>query len=262
MDKMHLQKHISHQFNEDLEKIRTKFLEMGGLVEQQLSDAIKAIETADGTLADKVLHTEKEVDRRELELDKDCMLILARRQPAASDLRLVLMITRATRDLERIGDEADKIAKMAIALNDGGGASPRGYTELRHIGSGVMQLVNLALDAFARFDVHSAIRVVREDKLVDQDYRTAIRELITYMMEDPRAISRVLNVMWALRALERIGDHAGNIAEHVIYLVHGMDVRHIPAKELEQQMKERYNVSLDPEPAASDPGKPENNAGS
>lgn len=246
MDKMQLQQHISHQFNEDLEKIRSKFLEMGGLVEQQLADAVQAIETADGVLAEKVLHTEKEIDRRELELDKDCMLILARRQPAASDLRLVLMITRATRDLERVGDEADKIAKMAIALNDGG-ASPRGYTELRHIGSSVSRLVNLALDAFARFDVHTAIRVVREDKLVDQDYRTAIRELVTYMMEDPRAISRVLNVMWALRALERIGDHAGNIAEHVIYLVHGMDVRHIPAKELELQMKERYNVSLDPE---------------
>lgn len=254
MDKIQLQQHISHQFNEDLEKIRTKFLEMGGLVEQQLTDAVQAIETADGALADKVLHTEKEIDRRELELDKDCMLILARRQPAASDLRLVLMITRATRDLERMGDEADKIAKMAIELNNGG-VSPRGYTELRHIGSSVLRLVNLALDAFARFDVHSAMRVVREDKLVDQDYRTAIRELVTYMMEDPRAISRVLNVMWALRALERIGDHAGNIAEHVIYLVHGMDVRHIPAKELEQQMKERYNVSLDPEPPAR--GDPE-----
>lgn len=255
MDKMQLNQHISNQFNEDLEKIRTRFLEMGGMVEQQLVDAIAAIETANGELAEKVLRLEKEVDQREIDLDRDCTLILARRQPAASDLRLVLMITRATRDLERMGDEADKIAKMAIALNDGG-ASPRGYTELRHIGSGVLKLVNLALDAFARFDVHAAMRVVRDDKLIDQDYKTAIRELMTYMMEDPRSISRVMNVMWALRALERIGDHARNIAEHVIFLVHGMDVRHIPARELEVQMREKYNVNLDADPPATDSSKP------
>jgi phosphate transport system protein len=238
MDTLNLNQHISHQFNEDLEHLRTQFLEMGGLVEEQVTDAVRAIETADGALAEKVRRTEKEIDRRELDLDRQCMLILARRQPAASDLRLVLMVTRATADLERIGDEANKIAKMAIALNEDG-VSPRGYIELRHIASGVLKLVNLALDAFARFDVDAAKIVVRDDSLVDQEYRSAIRELITYMMEDPRSISRVMNVMWALRALERIGDHARNIAEHVIYLVHGMDVRHMPFAELEEQIERK-----------------------
>ena len=211
---------------------------MGGLVEEQVTDAVQAIETADCDLADKVRSTESSVDQREIELDRECTLILARRQPAASDLRLVLMVTRATTDLERMGDEANKIAKMALALNDDG-KSPRGYTELRHIGSNALRLVNLSLDAFARFDVNAAIQVVRDDKLIDQDYRTAVRELITYMMEDPRSISRVMNIMWALRALERIGDHARNIAEHVIYLVHGMDVRHVPIGEIEEQLQEK-----------------------
>lgn len=238
MDTLNLDQHISQQFNSDLEHLRTHFLELGGMVEEQVADAVKAIETADGELAEKVLVTEKDIDKGEIELDNECALILARRQPAASDLRLVLMVSKATRDLERIGDEADKIAKMAIALNDDG-VSPRGYVELRHIASGVLKLVNLALDAFARFDVYSAIKVVREDKFIDQEYRSAVRELMTYMMEDPRSISRVMNIMWALRALERIGDHARNIAEHVIYLVHGMDVRHISVKELEEKIEEK-----------------------
>lgn len=240
MDKLHLDQHISHQFNDDLEQVRSQFLELGGLVEEQVSLAIQAIETADGEIAEQVLRTEKEVDQREVDLDRECTFILARRQPTASDLRLVLTVTRATRDLERMGDEADKIAKMAIALNDDG-VSPRGYLELRHIGSSVLKLVNLSLDAFARFDVDSAVRVVREDKEVDREYRTAVRELITYMMEDPRSISRVMNVLWALRALERIGDHARNIAEHVIYLVHGTDVRHTPLAELEKRLNATRN---------------------
>ena len=238
MDNLHLDQHISHQFNTDLEHLRTHFLEMGGLVEEQVTDAVRAIETADGALAEKVLLTEKDIDRREVELDRECTLVLARRQPAASDLRLVLMVTRAVRDLERMGDEANKVAKMAIALNEDG-VAPRGYLELRHIASGVLKLVNLSLDAFARFDVETAKIVVRDDSLVDQEYRSAMRELITYMMEDPRSISRVMNIMWALRALERIGDHARNIAEHVIYLVHGTDVRHMPFKELEEKIEQK-----------------------
>lgn len=245
MDNLNIDQHISHQFNEDLEHLRTLFLEMGGLVEEQLADAVRAIESADGELAEKVLLTEQEIDRREIVLDEQCTQILARRQPAASDLRLVLMVIRATRDLERMGDEADKIAKMAIALNDDG-TSPRGYVELRHIASGVIKLVNISLDAFARFDVFSAMQVVKEDKYIDQDYRSAIRELMTYMMEDPRSITRVMNILWALRALERIGDHARNIAEHVIYLVHGMDVRHVPISEIEEQLSERLGDSYMP----------------
>ncbi len=236
MDKLQLDQHISRQFNADLEHLRTELLEMGGLVEQQVADAVLAIETADSALAEKVRATEPEVDQREIDLDHHCTLVLARRHPAASDLRLVLMVTKATRDLERIGDEANKIAKMAIALNEESSEPVQGYMELRHLAANVLQMVNLTLDAFARFDVDSALKVVREDKNIDREYRSAMREMITYMMEDPRSISRVMNILWALRALERIGDHARNIAEHVIYLVHGTDVRHISVSEMEEKI--------------------------
>jgi phosphate transport system protein len=239
MDNMQLDQHISQQFNEDLEDLRSKLLEMGGLVEEQLKDAIKAIENADGSIAEKVMVTEDEVDMLELALDQQSISILARRQPAASDLRLVMMVSKATRDLERIGDEANKIAKMAIALNNEGGDNPRGYVELRHLASSVARVVNTALDSFARYDVDSAMEVVREDKNIDKEYKSAMREMITYMMEDPREISRVMNIMWALRALERIGDHARNIGEQVIFLVHGTDVRHTSLREIERTLEEK-----------------------
>lgn len=237
MEKMHIDQHISHQFNADLEELRTQLLEMGGLVEQQISDAVKAIESADGDLSERVLVNEDIVDKLEVQLDEACTMVLARRQPAASDLRLVMAVVKANRDLERIGDEAQKIAKMAIALNEEGDA-PRGYTEIRHIGAGVQSMVRSALDAFARFDVDAALSVAKADKAVDREYKSAMRELVTYMMEDPRSISRVMNIMWALRSLERIGDHARNIAEHIIYLVKGLDVRHISLKEMERQLDE------------------------
>jgi len=240
MDKLHLDQHISQQFNADLEALKTQLLEMGGLIEQQIIDAVKAIETADENLSEKVLHNEPEVDHREIVLDENCTQVLARRQPTASDLRLVLAVAKANRDLERIGDEAQKIAKMAIALNkhcETHGETPRGYTELRHIGSRVQKIVNSALDAFARFDVQTALQVLQDDKLVDQEYISAMRELMTYMMEDPRSISRVMNIIWALRSLERIGDHARNIAEQVIYLVKGKDIRHQNLKQMGLQIE-------------------------
>lgn len=237
MDGLNLNQHISHQFNDDLEHLRTKLLEMGGLVEDQLKDAVKAIETADGGLAEKVIEVEDEVDQREVALDRESITLLARRQPAASDLRLVMMVTKATRDLERIGDEAHKIAKMAIALNSDGGEPGRGYVELRHLARNVILSVGTALDAFARYDTDSALEVVRGDHNIDVEYKSAVREMITYMMEDARAISRVMNIMWALRSLERIGDHARNIAEQVIYLVHGKDVRHLSLTDIEKELE-------------------------
>ncbi len=237
MDSLNLDQHISQQFNTDLEHLRTKLLEMGGLVEEQLADAVQAIETADGDLAEKVLKAEDEVDQREMQIDKECMAILARRQPAASDLRLVMMVGKAIRDLERMGDEAKKIAKMAIALNDEGGTNPRGYVELRHLATGVKKIVRVSLDAFARYDVNAAIKVVRDDKEIDTEYKSAMREMITYMIEDPRQITRVMNILWTFRALERIGDHARNIAEQVIYLVRGMDIRHTSIVEIEKQLE-------------------------
>ncbi len=236
MDKLNLDQHISQQYNADLEELRTEVLEMGGLVEQQIIDAVGAIANADGELAEHVLKVEEQVDAKEVALDEHCTLVLARRQPAASDLRMVLAVSKITRDLERMGDEAQKVAKMAIALADEGNA-PRGYVELRHIGTSVHKMVHNMLDAFARFDVDVAMEVAREDKVVDREYKSAVRELITYMMEDPRSISRVMNVMWALRSLERVGDHARNIAEHIIYLVKGLDVRHTSVSEMERQVK-------------------------
>ncbi|ACR12950.1 phosphate signaling complex protein PhoU [Teredinibacter turnerae] len=235
MENMHLDQHISKQFNTDLEKLRTAVLEMGGLVEGQLADAVKAIETGSMRLAEKVQETEDEVNQYEVNIDAQCTEVLARRQPAASDLRLVLIVSKAIRDLERVGDESSKIARMAIELSDEE-TDPDGFVELRHMSSNVQKMLNAALDAFARFDVPAALKVMREDKHVDREYKSAIREMVTMMMEDPRSISRVLNVIWSLRALERIGDHARNIAEHVIYLVRGTDVRHISIKEIEKQL--------------------------
>ncbi|WP_193163261.1 phosphate signaling complex protein PhoU [Microbulbifer hainanensis] len=222
---MHFDQHISRQFNEDLESIKTEMLEMGGMVTRQVADAVESLANADSELAEKVLNVEKEIDRREMEIDEHATLIIAKRQPAASDLRMVMSVIRIARDLERVGDEASKIAKMAIALTDEGTA-PRGYTEIRHIANAVRKMLNDSLDAYTRFDVKSALATLAEDEQVDMDYRTAVRELITYMMEDPRSISRVMNVLWSLRSLERIGDHAKNICEQVVYLVEGADIRH------------------------------------
>ena len=222
---MHFDQHISRQFNEDLESIKTEMLEMGGMVTRQVADAVESLANADSELADKVLRIEEDIDKREMAIDEHATLIIAKRQPAASDLRMVMSIIRIARDLERVGDEASKIAKMAIALTDEGTA-PRGYTEIRHIANAVRKMLNDSLDAYTRFDVKSAMETLAEDEQVDMDYRSAVREMVTYMMEDPRSISRVINVLWTLRSLERIGDHAKNICEQVVYLVEGADIRH------------------------------------
>ncbi|WP_026377434.1 phosphate signaling complex protein PhoU [Aestuariibacter salexigens] len=236
MDKLHLDKHISQQFDMDLEQLQTKLLEMGGVVEQQIIDAVKSIENADSQLAEKVIQVEDDVDLREVALDEDCTMVLACRQPTASDLRMVLTVTKMTRDLERMGDEAQKIAKMAISLHNNG-AAPGGYEEARHMGALVQQMLRSALDAFARLNVEQALEVARADKQVDREYKSAMREIMTYMMEDPRSISRSMNILWTLRSLERIGDHTRNIAEHIIFLVKGYDVRHQSVADIENKIK-------------------------
>lgn len=225
MDKLHLDQHISRHFNEELETIKTRMLEMGGRVETQVADAVHALENADSELAATIIRREIDIDALELQIDEECASLIARRQPAATDLRMVLAVSKTIRDLERIGDEAKKIAKMAIQLSEEGSA-PRGYVEIRHIGNGVRKMLNDSLDAFARYDADSALETMRADNQIDLDYKTALRELITYMMEDPRSISRVMNILWTLRSLERVGDHAKNICEQVIYLVKGKDIRH------------------------------------
>ena len=225
MDKLHLDQHISNKFNEELEEARKHLMQMGGIVEQQVSNSITAIIEADSTLAQSIRERDESVNDMEIDIDEECAKILALRHPAASDLRFVLAVTKAVNDLERIGDEASKIAKQAIELTENG-AAPKGYIEIRHIGNLVVSMLKKALDAFARSDADLALEVLQEDKVVNMEYASAMREMVTLMMEDPRMISRALNVMWALRSLERIGDHSQNISEYVIYLVKGKDVRH------------------------------------
>jgi phosphate transport system protein len=235
VDKLNIDQHISQQYNAVLDDLKTEFLEMGGMVEQQIIDAVEAITKLDVELAEKVLGVEEKVDEREMALDDLCVQIIARRQPTASDLRLVMSISKATRDLERMGDEAKKIAQMAILISENGDFV-RGFSELNNLGRRVQQVVSDTLTAFARYDVNTALQVAREDKAIDEEYDIAMRVLITYMMENPRNISRAMNITWALRALERIGDHAQNIAEHIIYLVEGLDVRHKSISEIEEKV--------------------------
>ena len=225
MAKMSFENHIMKQFDEELEEIRTQLMEMGGKVEQQLKNAIKAVIKADSSLAEEVIRDERLVDEMEVDIDEACILIIARRQPAASDLRFVMMVTKAVNDLERIGDEAKKIANHAIILSEQDSLS-QGYKEVRHLGSSVSAMLANALDAFARFDVKAAMSTLEEDAQIDLDYKSALRELVTYMMEDPRSISRAINILWVVRSLERIGDHSKNLCEQIVYVVKGKDIRH------------------------------------
>ena len=227
--------HISHQFNAELEDIRTRVLQMGGLVEMQISQAITALATADVALAEAVATEDYRVNKMEVNIDEECSQIIARRQPAAGDLRLVVAVIKTITDLERIGDEAEKIARMAQRL--AGEERPKGnYLEIQALGNHVRQMVHDALDAWARLDIEAALRVAREDEQVDKEYEGVMRQMITFMMEDPRTISRMLNVIWAARALERIGDHACNICEYIIYLVKGKDVRHTSLEQIEKEI--------------------------
>ena len=228
--------HISQQFNSELEQLKNHLLEMGGLVERQVGDAVNALVNADSELAVQIRANDKKINQMELDIDEECTRIIARRQPAASDLRLVITASKVITDLERIGDESAKIARQAIKLCEEG-ESPRGYVEIRHIGGRVQAMTQKALTAFARLDVDAALAVAQEDKDVDMEYESAMREMVTYMMEDPRSIKRVMNVIWSLRALERIGDHARNIAEGVIYLVKGKDVRHLSIDEMQREVQ-------------------------
>ncbi|WP_374297336.1 phosphate signaling complex protein PhoU [Acinetobacter sp.] len=228
--------HISSQFNENLEDVNAKFMAMGGLVEQQVANAIHALLDTNLDLAVKVQEADNNVNQHERDIDEALTLILARRHPAASDLRMVLAMSKANTDLERIGDEAAKIARIAQALSEDG-ESPRGYMETRHIGNQVRIMIREALDAFARLDAEAALQVMRADADIDREYSSAMRALMTYMIEDPRHISRVINVMWVLRSLERIGDHARNISEQVIYMVKGLDVRHTDFEQIEETVQ-------------------------
>nr|WP_065242029.1 phosphate signaling complex protein PhoU [Halomonas elongata] len=230
--------HISRQFNHELEELKTHLMAMGGLVEKQVQDAVSALLDADSSLAERVVDNDRAVNDMQIKIDDECTRVLARRQPAASDLRLVLAVIRAASDLERIGDEASKIARNAIDLIENN-VGNRGFVEVRIIGEHVRRMMRDALTSFARFDTELALQVVQEDEQVDSEYQTAMRSLMTFMMEDARSISPVLGIMWILRALERVGDHANNLAEYVVYLVKGLDIRHTNPDDLDQELGEK-----------------------
>ena len=235
-------RHISSEFNEELEGLCADLLKMGGLAERQVRLAIECQEQFDSALVDQIKAAENAVNAWEIKIDELVATLIARRQPAATDLRLVLVISKIVRDLERAGDEANKVAQMAQKAHESAHASAIGLSEVRAIGDQVLRMLGDALTAFARMDPEMALDVARDDKEVDRTYEAALRALATHMIEDPQEIGSVLNVMWVLRALERVGDHATNIAEHVIYLVKGKDIRHLSVTNVEETLKTATNL--------------------
>lgn len=236
MDKLNISQHISRQFNTELEEVRSKVLAMGGLVEQQLTDAMAALVGSDGALASQVMQNDYKVNALEVEIDEECTHILARRQPAATDLRLVMAVIKTIADLERIGDEAERVGRMAEHLA-GSDLKTTLLGEIEHLGDMVRSMLHRSLDAFARTDVELALEVLRDDRKVDAKYESLTRQVITYMAEDPRVIPMTLNLLWAARSLERIGDRSQNICEYIIYLVRGKDVRHTSLEQIEAEAR-------------------------
>lgn len=233
---LNLNRHISGQFNEELEQIRNDVLQMGGLVEQQLTNALNAVSNLDRNLARTVLETDYLVNRMEVQIDEACTRIIAKRQPAASDLRLVLAIIKTITDLERIGDEAERIANVALESFDK--AQQEFLFSVESMGRKATAMLTDVLDAFARMDAEAAFKVHKVDKKLDKEYEAVTRQLMTYMMEDPRSIPKVMDVIWSVRSLERIGDRCKNIAEYVIYFVKGKDVRHTSEADIKQNIRD------------------------
>src|SRR5688572_1386418 len=235
METADLSHHILSRFNSDLEGVRSAVLQMGGLVERQIQDGVRAVVSGDSRLGEEVAKLDHKVNAMEIAIDDDCNRILATRSPAASDLRLLVAVIKTITDLERIGDEAQKLGHIGARLASIERPTDR-YREVKHIGELVADMVNGALDAFARLDPEAALQVARRDRQVDEEYDAIQRQCITFMMEDPRTIRRALDVLWVTRALERVGDHAKNICEYVIYMVLGKDVRHLAIEDVEQQL--------------------------
>ncbi len=237
MDNSKIGHHISGQFNKELEDIRNKVLTMGGLVERQIELAVKAFTTGDLEMAELVIKQDNQIDAFEMALDHECTQILALRQPAAFDLRLLLTVIKIINELEIVGDLAERIAKMALHLSGSEGGKHDDYYELQHMSELVKDMLHNSLDAFARLNIDDVTSITGQDENVDREYASIIRQLITQMMEDPRNITRTLDVLWTVRALERIGDHACYICEHLIYMVKGEAVRHLTQAELEEKVK-------------------------
>lgn len=227
--------HTFKQYDADLEAVRAKVLEMGGLVEQQIVNALEALVKADPKLAKEVMQNDRRVNNLEIQIDEDCSHIIARRQPAAGDLRTVMMIVKTITDLERIGDETTKIARTAQRIYEEDRMFKPRFNEIKAMVALVREMLRTSLDGFARLDISKTVEVAKQDALVDEQFRAAMRQLITFMLEDPRTISMSLEVLFVAKAIERIGDHAKNIAEYVVYMVKGKDVRHASLQEMERE---------------------------
>ncbi|WP_413680424.1 phosphate signaling complex protein PhoU [Psychrobacter sp. I-STPA6b] len=238
-----LDKHTSKSFDIELKEATTLFLEMGESVAKQVAKAIHSLTDANNAQAQEVINADHDINQMEITLDERILLMVAKRQPAANDLRLIMAMSKGVVDLERIGDEAVKIAQMAQQVVSEG-SSPRGYSEVQHLSNQVRLMIHSALEAFAHLDAEQAFEVMRNDTVINQEYQSAIRALMTYIMEDPRHVSKVLNIIWVLRALERIGDHARNIAELVIYSKSGKDVRHTNFEQVEKAVQEVHDQQL------------------
>ena len=232
-----MDKHISSQFDAELGRVSSRVLELGGLVESQIRHAVYSLSQFSIEVAEQVIATEAQVNSMEVEIDRDLSSIIARRQPTARDLRLLIAISKTTANLERAGDESEKIARMVKSIINSGNSRALPASELRIAADLASGLLRKALDAFARLDVTEAISILKEDDLIDQEFDGFVRKLVTYMMEDPRTISASLDLLFVAKAIERIGDHAKNIAEFIIYVVKGADVRHIALAEVESVIK-------------------------
>jgi phosphate transport system protein len=230
-------KHLSTQFDSELSAVSTRVMEMGGLVESQIRTAVQALSQFSREAADQVMAAEARVNLLEVDIDRELSSIIARRQPTARDLRLLIAISKTTANLERAGDEAEKIARMVKSIIDSGEGRTLPASELRIAADLASGLLRKALDAFARLDASAAVSILKEDNLIDQEFGGFVRKLITYMMEDPRTISASLNLLFVAKAIERIGDHAKNIAEFIIYVVKGADVRHTSMEQIESVVR-------------------------
>lgn len=232
MSRYNLGGHTSQQFEQELDDIRSKVLSMGGLVENQVAQGVKALIESDGSLGQDVATSDYKINMLEVEIDEACTRTIALRQPTAGDLRVIVTMIKTITDLERVGDEAEKLGNFAVELATVDRAA--GYfTNLKHLGEHVRRILRGSLDALARLDVDLAMKYALEDKVVNNEFDALMRQLITFMMEDPRSIKRSLQVMWCARALERIGDHAKNICEYVVYMVKGKDIRHTTLQDSE-----------------------------
>jgi len=230
--------HTSKQFDAELEAIRARVLQMGGMVESQIRLAIESLISGDVELMNRVIEDDHRVNALEVEIDESCNHVLVRRQPAAGDLRMITTVIKTITDLERIGDEAEKIARMAKLLSQKERLRHPRYHQIKQASDIALDMLRKSLDAFARLDLSMAAQVVRQDEQVDEEFRSIMRYLITFMMEDPRTISTSLEILFVAKAIERIGDHAKNMSEYVVYMVKGRDVRHVTVEELEREVRE------------------------